>query len=483
MFDFTNYTYSGLLAILATLFALSYPLIISSIERIDSKYNSTLLTARFRKESVFQWFQGLLILNVGITISLPFFMNGCSSTVWIIVMQAIALITVISLVLKLYSLILDYYDPAKLKDKILRDYSNAQKKGKKKREKRYFAQWTELTDTLLKSGDFSLEKSVYDTLGKYRQNFWKKINEQKSDQKDKEKPYDEYFYQAVSKINETLCKNKRQPSTSLSILTYLFPYNNLITFENLFPKDLNIPYTSFRAIWNNIQIQLFYDRDDFILQYWEEATSKGAAFYQEENKKKEEEVFLEFHIMLATLVLRQKKYPLLKRILSFSQTGGRSYPLIPSKLSAILVNCEKLYRKIQPEDSFYIETQYPLFFPKEYGTSEKLTIKDLFFYFALLVYRLYKIVWYNGESDIFNTSNLPDQQDNLSLWKGTLQRLSQYVDEVRLDKELLAVIGISDFEKRLNELNEAQKRLKRGSIRTPQEILIELQREPDEVDT
>lgn len=471
MFDFTNYTYSGLLAILATLFALSYPLIISSIERIDSKYNSTLLTARFRKESVFQWFQGLLILNVGITISLPFFMNGCSSTVWIIVMQAIALITVISLVLKLYSLILDYYDPAKLKDKILRDYSNAQKKGKKKREKRYFAQWTELTDTLLKSGDFSLEKSVYDTLEDYLQNFWKNTTGQETDQKDKEKPYDEYFYQAVSKINETLCKNKRQPSTGVSILTYLFP------------KDLDFSLRSFKDIWYSIQIQLFYDRDDFILQYWEEATSKGAAFYQEENKKKEEEVFLEFHIMLATLVLRQKKYPLLKRILSFSQTGGRSYPLIPSKLSAILVNCEKLYRKIQPEDSFYIETQYPLFFPKEYGTSEKLTIKDLFFYFALLVYRLYNIVWYNGESDIFNTSNLPDQQDNLSLWKGTLQRLSQYVDEVRLDKELLAVIGISDFEKRLNELNEAQKRLKRGSIRTPQEILIELQREPDEVDT
>lgn len=382
MFDFTNYTYSGLLAILATLFALSYPLIISSIERIDSKYNSTLLTARFRKESVFQWFQGLLILNVGITISLPFFMNGCSSTVWIIVMQAIALITVISLVLKLYSLILDYYDPAKLKDKILRDYSNAQKKGKKKREKRYFAQWTELTDTLLKSGDFSLEKSVYDTLGKYRQNFWKKINEQKSDQKDKEKPYDEYFYQAVSKINETLCKNKRQPSTSLSILTYLFPYNNLITFENLFPKDLNIPYTSFRAIWNNIQIQLFYDRDDFIIAYWETASEE--VFHREnKSKKRQKELFQEFHIILPALLLQQKKYTLVKQILELSEKKEESYSLIPSNVSNIIIEYSKIYCKIE---------KYPLYLERDYQmpNTDKGSCNELgalLSYLALLICR------------------------------------------------------------------------------------------------
>ena len=44
MFDFTNYTYSGMLSIVAAVFGIAYPQINASIERIDDKYGSSLLT-------------------------------------------------------------------------------------------------------------------------------------------------------------------------------------------------------------------------------------------------------------------------------------------------------------------------------------------------------------------------------------------------------------------------------------------------------
>lgn len=37
MFDFTNYTYSGMLSIVAAVFGIAYPQINASIERIDDK--------------------------------------------------------------------------------------------------------------------------------------------------------------------------------------------------------------------------------------------------------------------------------------------------------------------------------------------------------------------------------------------------------------------------------------------------------------
>lgn len=50
MFDFANYTYSGMLSIVSAVFGITYPLISSSIERIDEKYGSSMLTSRFSKE-------------------------------------------------------------------------------------------------------------------------------------------------------------------------------------------------------------------------------------------------------------------------------------------------------------------------------------------------------------------------------------------------------------------------------------------------
>lgn len=55
MFDFTNYTYSGMLSIVAAVFGIAYPQINASIERIDDKYGSSLLTMRLKMRRHLQY--------------------------------------------------------------------------------------------------------------------------------------------------------------------------------------------------------------------------------------------------------------------------------------------------------------------------------------------------------------------------------------------------------------------------------------------
>ena len=63
MFDFTNYTYSGMLSIVAAVFGIAYPQINASIERIDDKYGSSLLTTRLKNEKAFAIFNVLLRMS------------------------------------------------------------------------------------------------------------------------------------------------------------------------------------------------------------------------------------------------------------------------------------------------------------------------------------------------------------------------------------------------------------------------------------
>ena len=95
MFDFVNYTYSGVLAILSALFGLSYPLILSCIEKIDVKYHSTRLTARFLEEKVFVAFKYLLVINLVMAVLFPFIMDGNNHSRYLIAVQCLVAVVLI----------------------------------------------------------------------------------------------------------------------------------------------------------------------------------------------------------------------------------------------------------------------------------------------------------------------------------------------------------------------------------------------------
>lgn len=111
-FDFSNYTYSGLLSILATLFGMAYPLIIDCISKIDDKYDSTILMARFLKETRYRIFIMLLAVNVAVGLGMPFVLSlfAKNNNDELLLVQTILMVALIAQTFVLIRLILTYYN-------------------------------------------------------------------------------------------------------------------------------------------------------------------------------------------------------------------------------------------------------------------------------------------------------------------------------------------------------------------------------------
>ena len=217
MFDFVNYTYSGVLSILSTLFGLSYPLVIGCIEKIDDKFGSTKLSERFMSETSFKWFKTSLVINLVMAVIFPFFMDGCVHARLIMCVQCLGAIVLVSSALFLFSKIITYYNITDLQRVILDNYNSAVSKKDKAKEEQYFIQWVDLSGELLKSADNELVQSVYEVLYGY-------VVRVHSENKGRALVFDQYYYEGISRINEFLSKGESKPisvNNGNSILTSL----------------------------------------------------------------------------------------------------------------------------------------------------------------------------------------------------------------------------------------------------------------------
>lgn len=60
-FSFTNSVYSFIVAFVAAILGVTYPLILDSINNIDKKYGMSILTTHFQTEVVTELYQKLLV--------------------------------------------------------------------------------------------------------------------------------------------------------------------------------------------------------------------------------------------------------------------------------------------------------------------------------------------------------------------------------------------------------------------------------------
>lgn len=473
MFDFVNYTYSGVLAVLSTLFGLSYPLILSCIEKIDSKFHSTKLSARFFEERDYSIFKYILIANLLIAVLFPFLMDGNLHSRYFIALQCAAMIVMVYSAFRLFRMVMDYYDAGKLQKRIMEDYHAAVKKRNVEAEAKYFTQWSDLTAVLLTSADENLVQSVYEEWYGY-------VSRKYSDCKGKPLDLDDYFYEAVTRINENLCKGERRPisvNNGNSLLTSLIEGDSIVTEK------------TFRYLWRNLRLQLYYDREDWIMAYWKMASQKYGMYMQPistfyvddntgENYKKEQveernkqrEKFEEFHIMLCAMLLQQGKYELLQQMMFFTQSQPPSYPLVPSTLAGLLkvlvyLNEDRLW------DVTYFEERYPM--PNMHGITEGKILGAANCYIALLFYRLYVLFHPYGTDFTFRTMGLPDNQAELAKYKLDLETLSYWLEKIKNNDEALASIRISDINKIYTD-GEGK------DMQKPEEIVKAIQHSVDE---
>ena len=473
MFDFVNYTYSGVLAVLSTLFGLSYPLILSCIEKIDSKFHSTKLSARFFEERDYAIFKYILIANLLIAVLFPFLMDGYLHSRYLIALQCSAMIVMVYSAFRLFSMVMAYYDAGKLQNRIMEDYHAAVKKGNAEDEAKYFTQWSDLTAVLLSSADENLVQSVYEEWYGY-------VARKYSDCKGKALELDDYFYEAVTRINENLCKGERRPisvNNGNSLLTSLIESDSIVTDK------------TYRYLWRNLRLQLYYDREDWIMAYWKMASQKygmnlqpistfdiddstGENYTKEqvEDRNRQRERFEEFHIMLCAMLLQQGKYELLQQMMFFTQSLPPSYPLVPSTLAGLLkvfvyLNEDRLW------NITYFEERYPM--PNMHGITGGKILGAANCYIALLFYRLYVLVHPYGADFTFRMMGLPDNQDELAKYKLDLETLSYWLEKIKNNEEALASIRISDINKIYTD-GEGK------DMQKPEEIVKAIQHRVDE---
>lgn len=451
-FDFVNGAYEWILSILSALFALAYPLILGCIERVDNKYHSTRLSTRLMEENSFLWFHNLLAVNLAVSLVSIITISICIEEYQYIIMS-IHLLLMLFLLLSAFCLfhtMQTYYNVEKLSKRIIKQYWVSIKKKNKLKEEKYFTQFTDLSQTLLLSAEDSIVRSVYDVLDAYLK------------QKYDANPImalklDSYFYEAISRINENLCRQVRRPvslNSGNQILSILL-YEDSIETES-----------TYQYLWKNLRMQLFYKREDWLMSYWATASNKAMIikykiesfeFEEEQGDEKEKqeriaqfENFMEFHVMLCAMVMQKGMYNLLQKLLTYTTSEPPSYLLIPSKISSILT----IAQRINTYDSFLFERKYPMQVMR--GLTGGLTLKAVNNYLALLVYRLYVIVDGFGY-DVFSLGVLPDTIAGLLSLKRTIEGIQFWINNVKQDKKVLSV---------LNDIKE-----KNGCIGSPEELL------------
>lgn len=480
MFDFVNYTYSGILSILSTLFGLSYPLVIGCIEKIDDKFGSTKLSERFMSEPSFKWFKTSLMINLGMAVSFPFFMDGCVLARIIIGAQCTGIIVLVVSALCLFSKIISYYNITDLQKAILANYKSAVNKKDKVKEAKYFTQWVDLSGELLKSADNNLVQSVYEVLSEYVERVY-------AENKGKALVFDQYYYEGVSLINEFLSKGESKP---ISVNNR----NSILT--SLILMDSAVSETTYRYLWRNLRIQMFYNKDEWIMEYWKMASQKIGLFmkpihqfiYNEEGKpytkeqmednQKQRENFMEFHIMLCSMLIQEKKYRLLELMLSFTQSEPPSYPLVPSNLSEIIDTFNRINQN-SFIDPFYYESRYQM--PNMHGITEGKIVGAANCYLALLAYRIYVIRWSYGYESVLNTGALPNTLSELNTLKNNLDVFKRWLEQIKDKKELLNAINFRSFDKEIEEkaqIYDKANLLKPDQLasRMQEEILVKMER-------
>ena len=122
--DFTNYTFSFLVSLVGTILGICYPLFLESIRKIDDQYESTVLAARFQRETFFKFYKAILLFAIIASFVAPFVMLLSDNYALNIVVETLHCIFVIALVfvmLYMFNTIQIYYNPKDLACKLFDD--------------------------------------------------------------------------------------------------------------------------------------------------------------------------------------------------------------------------------------------------------------------------------------------------------------------------------------------------------------------------
>lgn len=468
-----------LLGFISAIFGLSIPIMLQVIERVDQRYASTRLAERLKSEKIIRWCIYILIASL---IACTYTVFARFNSFWdywllnnsanlIAIILCIALITFFLLSCKV---ILCYYNPERLQDRILKAYAKA--KSEDDREK-HFLDWVDLTKVLLQTSDRIPAYKVYDTIANEIKRAYDSAN-------DNGVSFPSYLIRGIISIDENICLMQRRP----------FSVNNgNQILKNLISQPLKLSDEAYRLLWQNLQLQLFYGQEDWVYEYWSAAAQtydfnlaelysgypafgESAPLVTEadaEARREKRLRFLEFHITLCADILREKRYGLLEKIIVFHHVWPPEYPMVPSSLPEIL-SCFKMVEESSRFD-MGVEGYYPMRGMK--GIVDGIVMGSVKRYLTFLYVRLFSNI-----GMLTNISAImPNELGKLKRMDEDIRYMQRMLPSILENEDLMRLLSFDDLHSKKEEIKETLNNIRAQISAKQKEIRVNGSFDPDKI--
>lgn len=322
-FTFTDYTFSGLLSILAALYGVGYPLIIQSIEKISAQYNSARISTKFLEEPIYIAFQVLLVINLIFAISAPFVLHAGWNNFIIITVQAVLLVLLIGQTFLLFRLILRFSSASDLLKHL---------------EGRVITRKN--VHHIFDLAVYADEKHLLSLYNASLTDVFRYVSAQQGDMNgsmsSEELPapkYDADTFELAYRIKEYLRNDDGHH--------YLYGHNDVVAaFFNQFSSSRIGPDTR-KIMWRLANEAIAFDNKSWFMQYWQIADGYAGFKYQfikpeQKGLKNDWLEFLTQHVMLGAAMIHFKRYSWLNDVFFYTHSSPESYCLIPSSFIEII---------------------------------------------------------------------------------------------------------------------------------------------------
>jgi hypothetical protein len=390
IFDFTNYAFSGFLSILAALYGVGYPLIMQSIGRIYTQYDSTLLANRFTKETIYRVFQVLLILNLLFAVSTPFLLHAEWWNIGFVTIQAILLVLLMGSTFLLFQLMIKYENAGEL----LRHIEGGQIDK---------SNIMDIFDLAIYADSKNNHQLYVDAMSSVFSYIRVQQGDDYKNQKDNEilppVVYDENVVAILKKLKGFIREDDGH---------HLLHRNNDIVaiLYNQLSKS-RISLQTHQIMWFLLNEAITYNNHSWFKQYWQFADSYSSIQYRfvdNEILRLDKKEFMLRHIMVGTLLLHNERYKWLNDIILYTHSEPEYYGLIPSTFMQI-IEILKNIDSICTVPTFQLQNFY---FADEMGgvNDEKFVFRKAVKYLSLLVIRLWSLQHRNLD-DISSLFQIP----------------------------------------------------------------------------
>lgn len=480
----------AMIPMIIAILAIALPLLIQTISRIEDKYNSTKLIVAFKKETIYKSFWIILFLSIisficwvlqfPRIVDFGVFNDIVDNSAFLFI--SVSTILLIISTLRLFGLILLYYQTEKLLNRLTKKYKKSikvkrnwnvvvklfvlfrasydfikskyikvaakftswltTKRNSKKRinkETLYFEAVSSLLFFSIQKADEPLSRKLlefyFDCFFTFRNNKKNKIIE-----------YPQEYYDAIFEANGLLCLQKRRP------ISYFNDSTLFALFIDEYQETKFSP-TTYQFLWKLIVQSLYYDRDDFIFSYWKKAhqlfnlflkpldkefNDKWEVINNEQIKEREFErqEFLEFHYAIGGYLMYLEKYKLLRKVIYWTNQTPPKYVLVPETMQEVITKYMEIAKIGEYRNPVYFEQKYP--YPEVSGVSANEIIRMwIKRYISILFLRQYTLHSYYTFSRPLEMPSAPKELGEKKRWDDELDILKKFVSEYLGNKEIL----------------------------------------------